>query len=103
VVTASVDRLDFLKPVFVGDLLILKGSMNFAGKSSMEVGVRVEAENITTGEVRHSASAYLTMVALGSDGRPLAIPPLVPETDEEMRRNREAKLRRDERLAQKKR
>lgn len=103
VVTASVDRLDFLKPVFVGDLLILKGSMNMAGKSSMEVGVRVEAENITTGEVRHTASAYLTMVALGGDGKPLAIPPLVPETGDELRRNREAKLRREERLAHKKR
>ena len=70
-VTASIDRLDFHHPVFVGDLLILKAGLNMVGRSSMEVGVRVEAENILTGEVRHTASAYLTFVALDKEGKPV--------------------------------
>ncbi len=102
-VTASIDRLDFHHPVFVGDLLFIKGSLNFVGRTSMEVGVRVEAENIMTGEVRHTASAYLTFVALDDNGKPKQVPPLVLETEEERRRNREAKIRREARLAEKKR
>ena len=90
VVTASIDRLDFHSPVYIGDLLTLKASMNMVGRTSIEVGVRVEAENFLTGEVRHTASAYLTFVALGSDGRPTEVPPLLLETEEENRRNREA-------------
>ena len=101
-VTASIDRLDFLHPVFVGDLLFLKAGLNMAGRTSMEVGVRVEAENFITGEVRHTSSAYLTFVALDRDGRPQAVPPLILETEEEMRRNREAITRRDTRLAERK-
>lgn len=100
VVTASIDRLDFYNPVFVGDLVTLKASLNFVGKTSMELGVRVEAETLITGYRRHTASAYLTFVALDSNGRPLPIPPLVLETDEEMRRNKEAKDRRIIRLAE---
>lgn len=103
VVTASIDRLDFHHPVFVGDLLFLKGSLNMAGRSSMEIGVRVEAENIITGEVRRTASAYLTFVALDKNGRPCEVPPLIIETEEEKRRNREAKTRRELRLAEKER
>jgi len=99
-VTASIDRLDFHNPVFVGDLLFFKGSLNLVGRSSMEIGVRVEAEDLLTGEVRHTASAYLTFVALDKGGRPLHIPPLVLETEEENRRNCEAKMRRDYRLAE---
>ncbi len=99
-VTASIDRLDFHHPVFVGDLLILKASLNLVGRSSMEVGVRVEAENLLTGEVRHTASAYLTFVALDEDGRPTEVPPLLVETDAEERRHCEAKIRRDSRLAE---
>lgn len=68
----------------------------------MEVGVRVEAENLITGERRHTASAYLTYVALGGNGRPMPLPALILETEEEMRRNREAKARRETRLAEKK-
>jgi uncharacterized protein (TIGR00369 family) len=102
-VTASIDRLDFHHPVYIGDLLFFKAGLNMVGKTSMEVGVRVEAENIITGEVRHTASAYLTFVALGENGRPREVPPLVIETDEEIRRNREAKVRREARLAEKKR
>jgi acyl-CoA hydrolase len=100
-VTASIDRLDFHHPVFVGDLLILKASLNLVGRTSMEVGVRVEAENLITGEVRHTASAYLTFVAIGKDGRPAEVPPLILQTDEDHRRNREATERRRRRLAEK--
>ena len=99
VVTASIDRLDFYNPVFVGDLVTLKASLNFVGQTSMELGVRVEAENLLTGHIRHTASAYLTFVALDSNGRPLHLPPLVVETNEEKRRNKEAKDRRMIRLA----
>jgi uncharacterized protein (TIGR00369 family) len=101
-VTASIDRLDFHNPVVVGDLLFFKASLNMVGRTSMEVGVRVEAENLITGEVRHTASAYLTYVALGKDGRPQPVPQLIIETDDEKRRNREAKLRRESRLAERK-
>jgi uncharacterized protein (TIGR00369 family) len=101
VVTASIDRLDFYNPVFVGDIVTLKASLNFVGKTSMELGVRVEAETLITGHRRHTASAYLTFVALDSNGRPLLLPPLVLETDEEKRRNQDAKERRKTRLAEK--
>ena len=97
-VTASIDRLDFHNPVFVGDLLFLKAGLNMVGRTSMEAGVRVEAENYMTGEVRHTASAYLTFVALDEKGRPMEVPPLVPETEDEKRRNREALMRRKTRL-----
>ena len=97
-VTASVDKIDFLKPVFVGDLVTLRASLNLVGRTSMEVGVYVESENLITGEVRHTTSAYLIYVALNKDGKATAVPPLILETEEEMRRNREAQLRRDARL-----
>lgn len=90
IVTASIDRLDFHHPVFVGNLIILKASINRVGKTSMEVGVRVEAEDIMTGEVRHTASAYLTFVALDPDGCPTQAPELISETNEEKRRLDEA-------------
>jgi len=99
-VTASIDRLDFHNPVFVGDYVTLRASMNFVGRTSMEVGVRVESENLISGERRHTASAYLTFVALDGNGRPVILPPLILETDEEQRRNREAKTRREMRLAE---
>jgi len=101
-VTVSIDRLDFHHPVFVGDLLFFKASLNMVGRTSMEAGVRVESENVVTGEVRHTASAYLTYVALDKDGRPQPVPQLIIETDEEKRRNREAKVRRESRLAERK-
>jgi uncharacterized protein (TIGR00369 family) len=100
-VTASIDRLDFHIPVFVGDLLILKAALNMVGKSSMEVGVRVEAENLLTGEIRHAASAYLTFVAMDEKGRPCPVPPLIPETPDEERRNCEAFVRKRNRMEQK--
>jgi len=100
VVTAAVDRMAFLEPVHVGDLLTLRASVNAVWRTSMEVGVRVEAENPRTGKVRHTNSAYLTMVALDDDGRPVAVPPLATESAAEERRAREAQLRRANSLAE---
>ena len=102
-VTVCVDRLDFHHPVFIGDLVSLKASLNLVGNTSMEVGVRVDSENLKTGSIKHTASAYLTYVALGKDGKPVPVPvpPLTLETDEEIRRNREAQSRRDTRIREK--
>jgi uncharacterized protein (TIGR00369 family) len=94
-VTASIDRVDFYSPVFVGDLLRLNASINMVGKSSMEVGVRVEAENFVTGEVRHTSSAYLTYVSLDSDGKARGVPSIIFETEDDKRRNSEAKKRKE--------
>jgi uncharacterized protein (TIGR00369 family) len=98
VVTASIDRIDFLYPAFSGDLLTFKASLNYAGRTSMEIGVRIEAENIITGDVRHTASAYLTYVALDQAGKPTPIPELILKTEDDFRRNRAAQIRRDHRL-----
>jgi acyl-CoA hydrolase len=100
VVTAAMDRMTFLHPVYVGNLVTLKATVNAAWRTSMEVGVRVEAEDVRTGEVTHTSTAYLTMVALDDEGRPTEVPPIAPETDDEQRRAREAQLRRDNRLAE---
>jgi len=100
VVTVGVDRLTFLVPIAIGELVTFKATVNAAWRSSMEVGVRVEAENPRTGEIRHTTSAYITMVALDQNGRPAAVPPLAPENDLEQRRQREAELRRANRLAE---
>ena len=97
VVTASLDRTDFLAPVHVGEMVILKACVNFVGRTSMEVGVRVEAENLLTGEVRHTNSAYLTYVSLDADGKPQQAPPMHFETPDEKRRNQEAVMRRQAR------
>jgi acyl-CoA hydrolase len=101
VVTASIDSLIFHYPVFIGDLVTLRASLNLVARSSMEVGVRVETENLFTGEVRHTASAYLTFVALDRNGRPTPVPQLIPEIDDEKRRHRQAMERRAVRLAEK--
>jgi len=97
-VTASIDRVDFYSPVLIGDLLRLKASINYTGKTSMEIGVRVEAENFMTGKIRLTASAYLTFVALDKEGKPTEIPQILLETEEEKRRNSEARSRREMRL-----
>lgn len=102
-VTASIDRLDFHHPAFIGDILILRASVNHVGRTSMEIGVRVEREDIRTGEVHHIASAYLTWVAMDEDRRLKAVPPLITESADEKRRRREAISRRELRLAEKKR
>jgi acyl-CoA hydrolase len=103
VVTVAMDRMTFLHPVYVGHLLTLKATVNAAWTSSMEVGVRVEAENIRSGDVTATSTAYLTMVALDEDGRPTPVPPIAPQTPDEERRAREAQLRRDNRLAERER
>jgi acyl-CoA hydrolase len=94
VVTASIERLDFFSPVYIGNLLKLSASVNMVKKTSMEVGVRVESEDLYTGEIRHTASAYLTFVALDERHKPKEVPPLILETEDEKRRNREALERR---------
>lgn len=100
VVTAAVDQLTFLHPVYVGEVLTVHASVNAAWRTSMEVGVRVEAEDPATGEVRHTSSAYLTMVAIGERGQPAEVPPLVAASPVTQRREREAQLRRANRLAE---
>jgi len=94
-VTARIDTMHFLQPVHIGDLVTLKASVNDVGRTSMEVGVRVEAENVLTGEVRHVSSAYLVFVALDDAGRPREVPRLIAETPEEQRRMAQARLRRE--------
>lgn len=98
VVTASIDKLDFVAPVYKGWVVNLKASLNFVSRTSMEVGVRVDAENPKTGETFHTASAYLTFVALGSNGKPSSIPELILENDEDRRRFSQAQARRQLRL-----
>lgn len=97
-VTASIDRMDFYNPVFVGNLLTLKASVNYVGKTSMEIGVRIEAENLKTGKVTHTGSCYLTYVAIDENGQPTQVPEVIPETLEEKRRWESGKKRREERL-----
>lgn len=101
VVTASVDDLYFLAPVKRGWVVNLKASVNYVSRTSMEVGVRVDAENPKTGEIFHTASAYTTFVAIGSNGKSSPVPELILETDEDKRRHDSAKIRRDLRLARK--
>ena len=97
VVTASVDQLDFLAPVKMGDIMILKSSVNYTGKSSMEVGVRIESENPKTGSIYHTSSAYLTFVSLNDNGKPQRVPLVTPETDVEKQRFEEGRARHEER------
>lgn len=98
VVTAAMDRMTFLEPIHVGELLTFKATVNAVWRTSMEVGVRVEAERPETGETRHTNTAYLTMVALGEDGKPCDVPPLLVVSPNEERRQREAQTRRRHRL-----
>ena len=98
VVTAMVDAVEFLHPVPVGSLLVLKASVNFAAKTSMEVGVKVWSEDPRTGDRRHTSTAFLTFVAVDATGHPVDVPPVLPETDEEKRRYHDAEARRATRL-----
>jgi acyl-CoA hydrolase len=95
VVTASIDHLDFLVPVHVGDLVILRSSVNRVFRTSMEVGVKVWVENYIADQCQHVSSAYLTFVALDAAGRHLSVPPVVPESEEQQRRYDDAGRRRD--------
>jgi acyl-CoA hydrolase len=99
VVTASVDQMSFLHPVHIGQLIVLRSSVNRVFRTSMEIGVRVEVENLLTGHIQHTSSAYLTFVAIDKSGKRLPIPPVIPETEAEKRRFLEAEQRRAYRLA----
>lgn len=99
-VTAGMDRMTFTEPVWVGELLRCCGSVNAVWRTSMEVGVRVEAENAVTGKVRHTSTVYLTMVAVDENGTPKPVPPLIVEGAAEERRQREAETRRRNRLTE---
>jgi acyl-CoA hydrolase len=100
VVTAGMDRMTFLDRVQIGELLTFKAAVNAVWRTSMEVGVRVEAEKPQTGEVRHTSTAYLTMVAVGEDGVPVEVTPLEARDADEQRRERDAQTRRRNRLAE---
>jgi acyl-CoA hydrolase len=100
VVTAGMDRMTFLDPVYVGQLVTFLARVNAAWRTSMEVGVRVESEDVRTRKVTHTSTAYLTMVALGDDGHPAQVPALSPDTPEDRRREQAAQLRRNNRLAE---
>ena len=95
VVTASVDRLNFLAPAKMGDILILKSSVNFTGNTSMEVGVRIETENPFSGEIKHTASAYLPFVSLDDKRNPKTVANVIPESIDEKRRFKKAQMRKE--------
>ena len=101
VVTVSVDHIDFLSPIKMGQIIVIKASVNYVHRTSMEVGVKVWAEDFKTGRKTHTSSAYFTFVALDESGKPTPVPKIIPETKEEKRRYREAEKRREERLARK--
>ena len=101
-VTVSVDRVDFLQPISLGELVTARASVNYAGRTSMEVGVRIEAENLVTGQRRHTNSCYVTYVAIDEYGKPSPVPPVLPETEEERRRFRAGEERRRRRLEERK-
>ncbi|MGF0537805.1 acyl-CoA thioesterase [Agrobacterium sp. ES01] len=93
-VTLSVDQVVFRQPIQVGELVTFRAAINYAGKTSMEIGIRVEAENIRTGERRHTNSCYFTMVAVNADGKPTAVPKLLLDTEAKRRRSRQSEARR---------
>lgn len=99
-VTVSVDRVHFREPIHVGELVTMNASVNYAHRTSIEVGVRVESENILTGARRHTNSCYLTYVAIDENGRPVPVPPVRAETDEERARYRGAEERRAQRIGE---
>src|SRR5438105_3028177 len=96
-VTVSVDQVDFREPIYLGELVTARASVNYTGHTSMEVGVRIEAENLLTGQRRHTNSCYVTYVAVDEHGRPTPVPPVLPESDEEKRRFKAAEKRRQRR------
>jgi len=101
-VTVSMDRVDFHEPIHLGELVTMHAQVNYAHRTSIEVGVRVEAENLLTGEKRHTNDSYLTFVAIDDHGRPVAVPPVLPETPEEHERYRQAQERRQRRALESK-
>jgi acyl-CoA hydrolase len=101
VVTVAMDEMVFIEPVYLSDVVTLRAQVNDVGRTSMEIGVRVEAENTLSGKRRHVSTAYLVFVALDKDGNPKSVPRLEPETQDERRRMAEAKIRREHRLSRK--
>jgi acyl-CoA hydrolase len=101
VVTASIDQMTFLHPIHIGELVMLKSQVNRVFRTSMEVGVKVLVENLYTGQIRHTSSAYLTFVAVDAAGHCLVLPPICPDTEEDRRRYEAAAARRAHRLANK--
>jgi acyl-CoA hydrolase len=99
VVTKSFDSVEFNEPIYIGELVVAKASVNFTGTTSMEVGVKVFAQNPITGQERHTNTCYATFVGLDDQGRPAPVPPVLPETEDEKRRFEAGRLRREERLA----
>lgn len=99
VVTLSVDQVTFKQPIHVGELVTFMSSINYTGKSSMEVGIKVIAENVTSGVVRHTNSCYFTMVAVGKDGKPVVVPPLEPDNEVAKARFKQAQVRKASRIA----
>jgi uncharacterized protein (TIGR00369 family) len=99
--TVGIDEMTFLEPVHIGEVVVLRACVNDVGRTSMECGVRVDAQDPLSGSVRHVNSAYLVFVAVDTDGRPRPVPPLLVETEVQRRRQREAKLRRERRIAHK--
>jgi acyl-CoA hydrolase len=99
VVTMSVDQVTFRQPIHVGELVTFLAAVNYTGRSSMEIGIKVLAESIRTQEVRHVNSCFFTMVAVGDDKKPVPVPPLAPSTPDELRRFEEAKCRKELRLS----
>lgn len=101
VVTVAMDEMTFLEPVYVGNVVTVRAMVNDTGRTSLEVGVRVEADDVVTGRHVHTSSAYLVYVALDGEGKPRPVPPVLAANDEQRQRQREAKLRRQTRLARK--
>lgn len=101
-VTVSVDQVDFREPIYLGELVTAVASVNFTGRTSMEVGVRVEAENVLSGQRRHTNTCYVTYVAVDERGRPSPVPPVLPETESEKRRYAAAEARRNHRVKERK-
>jgi acyl-CoA hydrolase len=97
-VTASIDRVDFRQPIYAGELVTCRARVNYVGRTSLEVGVTAEAENLLTGTRRHTNSCYLTFVAIDEQHDPVPVPPLQPESDDDRRRMREGEIRRRNRL-----
>ncbi|MBI4665612.1 MAG: acyl-CoA thioesterase [Nitrospinae bacterium] len=97
-VTASVDEVHFRTPVHVGSLVSFHASVNWVGRTSIEIGIRITSEEMTTGNVVHSNSCYFTMVAVDENGKPSPVPALILETGDDKRRNEQARKRRELRL-----
>lgn len=98
-VTVSFDRVEFKEPIFTGELVTCRARVNYVGRTSMEIGVRVEAEDLLEGSTRHTNTCFLTFVAIDENHRPVPVPPLEPETEEDRKRHREGKRRREVRMA----